>query len=264
MRKKYFTDKVYKCTSKNYAPCLYDREHLLHVLANNMEEVLACARDLLQDNFPQNFIMPKLKFLDERKTNTFGKYALNMLLLEEERLANIQDEAKQAKLAEMRANVKVVMPVKGSFNPDRGITLYLCNICEYCGLHKLDIEAYLISVFAHEVFHAIHYVMCAEVNKWEVGSAAHRSFWRGEGYVLQEAATVRESFAEYFRYTWITRQQDEQLLALFHAELQAPHAVAPSFPYAGVKGLLGKESDEVRRKFAVTVCSWRDGYLNLE
>ena len=162
MNKGYFS-KIAKCERKNFAPCSENREELLEFLQAKAEEVLAFAKEVLGESYPAHFVMPKLLILPVKKKQSFGKYAYNMVLQEEEKLAKTcgaEKKALQEKLVVMKANIKIEQPVKGSFFADGGIVIYYCNICELCAKDNLELKDYLASVLVHEIFHALHFACC--------------------------------------------------------------------------------------------------------
>lgn len=233
------------------------------MLAAHEGAILGLAQELLGSTYPQGFAVPPLKLSELGRTRTYGKYPLNMVL-REERLADDNDPAAQARLQMMRANIKVTVPVKGSFSPDEGITLYLCNICAYCQQHGLNVEDYCVSVLAHELFHALHHAACAAAQGLEPGSAKLRAYWRGEGYIQQQVAAVREGLAEYFRCQWSKRQGYEAVLARLHCELAEPYAVVPGYPYAAVKALLTADGDaKFRAVWERSLVDWGEGVTQL-
>ena len=125
MNKGYFSKEA-KCERKNFAPCTVNKEVLLEFLQAKAEEVLAFAKEVLGESYPAHFEMPKILLLPVHKKQSFGKYAYNMVLQEEEKLAKAcgaEKKALQEKLAVMKANIKVEQPVKGSFFADGGIAL---------------------------------------------------------------------------------------------------------------------------------------------
>ena len=96
----YFSKQA-KCDRKNYAPCYVNKEQLAEFLLERAEEIIAFAKEFLKDNYPVHFEMPKLLLLPVAKTQTFGKYAYNMVVQEEEKLAKVSDADKPAILAKL-------------------------------------------------------------------------------------------------------------------------------------------------------------------
>ena len=97
------------------------------------EEVIAFAKEVLGESYPAHFVMPKLLILPVKKKQSFGKYAYNMVLQEEAKLAKscgAEKKALQEKLAVMKANIKIEQPVKGSFFADGGIVIYYCCLLQ--------------------------------------------------------------------------------------------------------------------------------------
>ena len=251
----YFSKQA-KCDRKNYALCCVNKEQLAEFLQERAEEIIAFAKELLKDNYPVHFEMPKLLLLPVAKTQTFGKYAYNMVLQEEEKLANACEEDKPAilaKLAQMRANVKIERLVRGSFFADGGIVIYYCNVCQLCEKEQLDFTSYITSVLAHEIFHALHFASCDATKGWQ-----QMSYWNGNGFEAGKMSTVRESLAEYFRYLWLAKQQNKELLAIMFKELLEPFATVPNYPYAGVRYLLPAEGLANEKFLAVFESSLRD------
>ncbi len=263
MDKKYFS-KTAKCERKNFIPCAMDKEQLLKFLQAKAEEVVAFVKELLQDKFPAHFQVPKIMLLPVRKKQSFGTYAYNMILQEEAKLAQADEAEKillQEKLALMKANVKIEQPVRGSFFADGGIVIYLCNICELCDRDGLNFEAYTVSVLVHEIFHALHFACCDFTQGWK-----QMDYWNGTGYEYAKVSAVRESLAEYFRYLWLVKQQQKSLLAIMDEELAAPYAVAPNYPYAGVKYLLAEEdlgNDKWLSVLESSLVNWHEAYKKL-
>ena len=256
----YFSKQA-KCDRKNYAPCCVNKEQLAEFLQERAEEIIAFAKELLKDNYPTHFEMPKLLLLPVAKTQTFGNYAYNMVLQEEEKLANACEEDKPAilaKLAQMQANVKVERLVRGSFFADGGIVIYYCNVCQLCEKEQLDFTSYITSVLAHEIFHALHFASCDATKGWQ-----QMSYWNGNGFEAGKMSTVRESLAEYFRYLWLAKQQNEELLAIMFKELLEPFATVPNYPYAGVKYLLpaeGLANEKFLAVFESSLQDWHEAY----
>ena len=187
MGKGYFS-KQDKCDRKNYAPCYVNKEQLADFLQERAGEIIAFAKELLKYNYPQHFEMPKLLLLPVAKTQTFGKYAYNMVLQEEEKLAQANEEDKPAilaKLSQMRANIKIERFVRGSFFADGGIVIYYCNVCQLCEKEQLDFTSYITSVFAHEIFHALHFASCDATKGWQ-----QMSYWNGNGFEAGKMSTV--------------------------------------------------------------------------
>ena len=88
------------------------------------------------------------------------------------------------------------------------------------------------------------------------------SYWNGNGFEVSKMSTVRESLAEYFRYLWLVKQQQETLLAKMDEELAKPYAVIPSFPYAGVKFFLNEAEaiEKFANVFARSLVNWTEAY----
>lgn len=260
MDKGYFS-KIAKCESKNFAPCSENREALVEFLQAKADEVLTFAKEVLGENYPAYFEMPKLLILPVKKKQSFGKYAYNMVLQEEAKLAQSCDaerKALQEKLAVMKANIKIEQPVKGSFFADGGIVIYYCNICELCAKDNLDFKEYLSSVLAHEIFHALHFACCDKTQEWK-----QMDYWNGVGYEYAKVSAVRESLAEYFRYLWLMKQRQEALLVIMHKELAKTYATVPNYPYAGVKHLLSEEALESAKFHSVlesSLVNWQEAY----
>ena len=255
----YFSKQA-RCDRKNYAPCGVDKTQLADLLQERAEGIIAFAKELLKDNYPAHFEMTKLLLLPACKTQTFGKYAYNMVLQEEEKLEKASEADKPAvlaKLSHMKDNVKIERLVRGSFFADGGIVIYYCNVCQLCEKEQLDFTSYITSVLAHEIFHALHFACCDATKGWQ-----QMSYWNGNGFESNKMSTVRESLAEYFRYLWLVKQQQETLLAKMDEELAKPYAVIPSFPYAGVKFFLkGAEAKEkFASVFASSLVNWTEAY----
>lgn len=263
MSKAYFSKEA-KCALKNFAPCDKDKEQLLESLQAKSKEVIEFAKEVLGESFPAHFEMPKLLLLPVNKKQSFGKYAYNMILQEEEKLQQASEKEAvliQEKLAVMKANVKIERPVRGSFFADGGIVIYYCNICQLCAKDKLDFEAYISSVLAHEIFHAIHFASCDKTQEWQ-----QMKYWNGTGYEYNKVSTVRESLAEYFRFLWLKKQQQDSLVAIMFKELAEPYAVVPNYPYAGVKFLLAEESvaqEKFSAVFEESLLNWQEAYKKL-
>ena len=81
MGKGYFSKQA-KCDRNAYAPCSVDKEQLAEFLQSKAEEIVAFAKELLGSNYPAHFEVPKLLLLPVHKTQSFGKYAYNMVLQE--------------------------------------------------------------------------------------------------------------------------------------------------------------------------------------
>ena len=259
MGKGYFSKQA-KCDRKSFAPCHVDKEQLAEFLQERAEEIIAFAKELFKDNYPAHFEMPKLLLLPVHKTQTFGKYAYNMVLQEEEKLAKaseVEVPAILAKLSQMQANIKIERLVRGSFFADGGIVVYYCNVCQLCEKEKLAFTSYITSVLAHEFFHALHFAACDATKGWQ-----QMSYWNGNGFEANKMSAVRESLAEYFRYLWLVKQQEETLLAKMDEELAEPFAVVPNYPYAGVKLLLNeaKGLEKFACVFASSLENWHEAY----
>ena len=260
MDKGYFS-KIAKCERRNFAPCSENREELLEFLQAKADEVLAFAKEVLGESYPAHFEMPKLLILPVKKKQSFGKYAYNMVLQEEVKLAQSCDAEKkvlQEKLAVMKANIKIEQPVKGSFFADGGIVIYYCNICELCAKDNLELKDYLASVLAHEIFHALHFACCDATQEWK-----QMDYWNGVGYEYAKVSAVRESLAEYFRYLWLIKNQQELLLAKMKLDLAEHYATVPNYPYAGVKHLLSEETLENAKFYSVlesSLVNWQEAY----
>ena len=158
----------------------------------------------------------------------------------------------------MKANIKVEQPVKGSFFADGGIVIYYCNVCQLCEKHGLNFEDYIVSVLAHEIFHALHFACCDKTQEWQ-----QMKYWNGTGYEYAKVSAVRESLAEYFRYLWLMKQRQEALLAIMHKELAKPYATVPNYPYSGVKLLFSEETLENARFHSVlesSLVNWQEAY----
>lgn len=263
MDKGYFA-KIAKCERRNFAPCSVHKEELLKFLQAKAEEVVAFAKEVLGENYPAHFEVPKILLLPVQKKQSFGKYAYNMILQEEAKLAQASAAEKkvlQDKLALMKDNVKFERSVRGSFFADGGIVIYYCNVCELCAKDGLNFEDYIASVLAHEVFHALHFACCDGTQKWK-----QMDYWNGVGYGYAKVSTVRESLAEYFRYLWLVQNRQDALLAIMFEELVEPYAVVPSFPYAGVKHLLTEaalENEKWRSVLASSLVNWQEAYEKL-
>ncbi len=260
MGKGYFSKQV-KCDRKAYVPCYIDKEELAEYLQERAKEIIAFAKDLLKDNYPAHFEMPKLLLLPVHKTQSFGKYAYNMVLAEEEKLAQASEEEKPvilAKLAQMQANIKVERLVRGSFFADGGIVIYYCNVCQLSEEDALDFTSYINSVLAHEIFHAMHFACCDATQGWK-----QMNYWNGLGFEYAKVSTVREALAEYFRYLWLVKNQEQALVDIMFKELAEPYAIAPSYPYAGVKLLLADEA-QAKEKFSsvlqASLINWYEAY----
>ena len=260
MGKSYFSKQA-KCERKNYAPCHVDKEQLEEYLQLQAQEIIAFAKDVLGENYPAHFEVPKISLLPVNKTQTFGKYAYNMVLQEEAKLQDVSENDKSAlleKLAQMRANVKIERPLRGSFFADGGIVIYYCNICELCEKEKLDFEGYITSVLAHEIFHALHFAACDSSKGWQ-----QVNYWNGAGFEAGKMNTVRESLAEYFRYLWLAEQQSKDLLVIMLKELLEPFANIPNYPYAGVRYLLpteGLAKEKFTAVFKSSLQNWHEAY----
>ena len=260
MGKGYFSKQA-KCDRKNYAPCHIDKEQLAEFLQEKAGEIIAFAKELLKDDYPAHFEMPKLLLLPVHKTQTFGKYAYNMVLQKEVKLAKANEADKPAilaKLSQMQANIKIERLVRGSFFADGGIVIYYCNVCQLCEKEQLDFTSYITSVLAHEIFHALHFAACDSSKGWQ-----QMSYWNGNGFEAGKMSTVRESLAEYFRYLWLAKQQNKELMAIMFKELQEPFANVPNYPYAGVKYLL--QTEEVAKEkfhavFERSLQDWHEAY----
>lgn len=264
MKKKYFSE-VEKCVAKNYAPCHRDKEQLAEGLQLKAQEVLALARSLLADYLPQDFELPKILLLPVRKTQSFGKYAPNMICREQEKLAQLSGAARLAleeKLTLMQANIKIERPVRGSFFAEGGIVIYYCTICELCAEEQFGFEEYVEAVLAHEIFHALHFACCESTQNWK-----QHNYWNGVGYELSKVSVVRESLAEYFRHLWLQGKKQEALLADMAKELAEPYAVVPNYPYAGVKCLLDKQAalatESFVKIFKLSLEDWHLAYNKL-
>ena len=260
MGKGYFSKQA-KCDRNAYALCSVDKEQLAEFLQNRAEEVIAFAKELLGSSYPAHFEVPKVLLLPVHKTQSFGKYAYNMVLQEEEKLAQVSSaerEALQAKLKVMQANVKVERLVRGSFFADGGIVIYYCNVCQLCEEDALDFTSYITSVLAHEIFHALHFACCDATQGWK-----QMNYWNGLGFEYAKVSTVREALAEYFRYLWLGKHQEQALIDIMFKELAEPYAVAPSYPYAGVKPLLTSEA-LAQEKFSsvlqASLINWNEAY----
>ena len=260
MGKGYFSKQV-KCDRKSFVPCCVDKEQLAEFLQERAEEIIAFAKDLFKDNYPAHFEMPKLLLLPVHKTQTFGKYAYNMVLQEEEKLAKVSEAEVPtilAKLSLMQANVKIERLVRGSFFADGGIVIYYCNVCQLCEKEQLDFTGYITSVLAHEIFHALHFAACDATKGWQ-----QMSYWNGSGFEANKMSAVRESLAEYFRYLWLGKHQEQALVDIMIKELAEPHAVVPCYPYAGVKPLLTSEA-LAQEKFSsvlqASLINWNEAY----
>ncbi len=260
MNKGYFSKEA-KCERKNFAPCTVNKEELLEFLLAKTEEVVAFAKEVLGEIYPTHFEVPKILLLPVHKKQSFGKYAYNMVLQEEEKLAQVlgtEKKALQEKLAVMKANIKIEQPVKGSFFADGGIVIYFCNVCQLCEKHGLNFENYITSVLAHEIFHALHFACCDKTQEWQ-----QMKYWNGTGYEYAKVSVVRESLAEYFRYLWLKKQQQEPLVAIMFEDLAEPFATVPNYPYAGVKHLLSEEALENERFRSVlesSILNWQEAY----
>ena len=260
MGKGYFSKQA-KCDRKNYAPCHVDKEQLAEFLQEKAEEIIAFAKELFKDNYPAHFEMPKLLLLPVHKTQTFGKYAYNMVLQEEVKLAKANEVDKPAilaKLSQMQANVKIERLVRGSFFADGGIVVYYCNVCQLCEKEQLDFTRYITSVLAHEIFHALHFAACDATKGWQ-----QMSYWNGNGFEAGKMSAVRESLAEYFRYLWLAKQQNKELLAIMFKELLEPFATVPNYPYAGVRYLLPTEglvNEKFLAVFESSLQDWHEAY----
>ena len=260
MGKGYFSKQA-KCDRKGYAPCSVAKEQLAALLEEKAEEIVAFAKELLGSSYPAHFEMPKLLLLPVHKTQSFGQYAYNMVLQEEEKLAQVsgaEQKALQAKLKLMQANVKVERLVRGSFFADGGIVIYYCNVCQLCEEDALDFTSYIISVLAHEIFHALHFACCDATQGWK-----QMNYWNGLGFEYAKLSTVREALAEYFRYLWLEKHQEQALVDIMFKELVEPYAVAPSYPYAGVKCLLTREAPDQEKFSSVlqaSLVNWHKAY----
>ena len=260
MGKGYFSKQA-KCDRKNYAPCFIDKEQLADCLQEKAEEIIAFAKELLKDSYPAHFEMPKFLLLPVHKTQTFGKYAYNMVLQEEVKLAKASEADKPAilaKLSQMQANVKIERLLRGSFFADGGIVIYYCNVCQLCEKEQLDFTSYITSVLAHEIFHAMHFASCDSTKGWQ-----QMSYWNGNGFEVGKMSTVRESLAEYFRYLWLAKQQNKELMAIMFKELQEPFAKVPNYPYAGVRYLLSTEGLAKEKFFVIferSLQDWHEAY----
>lgn len=264
MRKKYFSKEVEKCSAKNFAPCHLDKEGLAAELETKGQEALALAEALLGEGFPKYFTLPKILLLPVRKQQSFGKYALNAILAEEEKLQRAPAEKREellAKLAKMKANVKIERAVRGSFFTEGPLVLYYCNICELCAGQGLDLKEYAASVLAHELFHALHFASCETTKNWK-----QLSYWNGVGYEYAKVSVVRESLAECFRYLWLRQCGQDALLASMLAELADTYATVPNFPYAGVKLLLKDEAvaaENFKEIYRLSLEDWKAAYEKL-
>mgnify|MGYP003292799580 CR=1 FL=1 len=260
MNKGYFSKEA-KCERKNFAPCAVNKEALLKFLQAKAEEVLAFAKEVLGESYPAHFVMPKILLLPVHKKQSFGKYAYNMVLQEEEKLAQAcgaEKKALQEKLAVMKGNIKIEQPVKGSFFADGGIVIYYCNVCQLCEKHGLNFEDYITSVLVHEIFHTLHFACCDKTQEWQ-----QMKYWNGTGYEYAKVSAVRESLAEYFRYLWLVKNQQELLLAKMKQDLTEPHATVPNYPYAGVKYLLSEEVLKNAKFHSVlesSLVNWQEAY----
>ena len=260
MGKGYFSKQA-KCDRKGYAPCSVAKEQLAALLEEKAEEVVAFAKEFLGSSYPARFEMPKLLLLPVHKTQSFGQYAYNMVLQEEEKLAQVsgaEQKALQAKLKLMQANVKVERLVRGSFFADGGIVIYYCNVCQLCEEDALDFTSYIFSVLAHEIFHALHFACCDASQGWK-----QMNYWNGLGFEYAKLSTVREALAEYFRYLWLGKQQEQAIVDIMFKELAEPYAVAPSYPYAGVKCLLIREAPDQEKFSSVlqaSLVNWHEAY----
>lgn len=256
----YFSKQA-KCERKAYVPCHVDKEQLAEFLQEQAQEVVAFAKDVLGEKYPAHFEVPKILLLPVAKTQTFGKYAYNMVLQEEAKLAKANKADKPAilaKLANMKANVKIERPVRGSFFADGGIVIYYCNVCQLCEKEQLDFTSYITSVLAHEIFHALHFAACDTTKGWQ-----QMSYWNGAGFEANKMNTVRESLAEYFRYLWLAKQQSKDLLAIMFKELLEPFANVPNYPYAGVRYLLpteGLAKEKFITVFESSLQNWQESY----
>jgi len=263
MSKGYFSKEA-KCAYQNFAPCDKDKEQLLVGLQEKAEEVVAFVKAVLGASFPAHFEVPKILLLPVNKKQSFGKYAYNMVLQEEEKLQQASEKEKtvlEEKLAVLKANVKIERPVRGSFFADGGIVIYYCNICQLCAKDKLNFEDYLASVLVHEIFHAIHFASCDATQEWQ-----QMKYWNGTGYEYNIVSTVRESLAEYFRFLWLKKQQQDSLVAIMFKELAEPYAVVPNYPYAGVKHLLSEEAVAQKKfseVFEASCENWHEAYKML-
>lgn len=263
MKKGYFSKQA-KCERKGYAPCFVDKEQLQEFLQLKATEIFAFAKEVLGASFPKHFELPKILLLSVNKNQSFGKYAYNMVLQGEEKLVQASEEEKallEAKLAKLKANVKIEQPVRGSFFVDGGIVIYYCNICQLCQKEQLEFADYITSVLAHEIFHGIHFACCDGTQKWE-----QVPYWNGKGYDYAKVSTVREALAEYFRYLWLKQQQQDALFAIMFKDLAKPYATVPNYPYAGLKNLLSDEQASLGKFQVVLKASlenWHDAYDKL-
>jgi hypothetical protein len=113
-------------------------------------------------------------------------------------------------------------------------------------------------VLAHEIFHALHFACCDATQGWK-----QMNYWNGLGFEYAKVSTVREALAEYFRYLWLGKHQEQALVDIMFKELAEPYAVAPSYPYAGVKPLLTSEA-MAQEKFSsvlqASLVNWNEAY----
>ena len=107
-------------------------------------------------------------------------------------------------------------------------------------------------------FRSLHFACCDATQEWK-----QMDYWNGVGYEYAKVSAVRESLAEYFRYLWLMKNQQELLLAKMKLDLAEPYATVPNYPYAGVKLLLSEEALENARFHSVlesSLLNWQEAY----
>ena len=143
----------------------------------------------------------------------------------------------------------------GCYYSDKNeIILYTCTICNCCTKNRIDFDEEIISVLAHELFHAIHYFA---ISDFQISPST--KFW---GSKNNNYKTVIESLARYFEYTWCIKNKYNDIKNGLIREANTTRF--PGWPYAGAKIFMHCDNYAFEDIFHISVrFGWSDAYDEL-
>jgi len=159
----------------------------------------------------KNLIIQKLTML-------INEYKNNLPKNEIKDLQKILDKFKKMKFSS---------ELLGCFNLNFSITLYVESIFNYALKHKVSFHNALREVFAHEMFHAYHYLIINDKATWQNCSKI-----------------IKESFASYFEYLYCNNEG----IYVFDLENEWHKNDMNIYPYSGAQYI--KDNVFKTRKFS--------------
>lgn len=168
-------------------------------------------------------------------------------------------------LYNMYTNIHYVSTLFGTYSAtENAITLYICTICNHCAEENIDFADKVVSVLAHEMYHAIHFHALLAISDTSKLAMQH---WKGKNADDQERKGVIESLARYFEYCWCMEsgsETDQETAQEIRKE--GYRTVFPAWPYAGAKYLIWRnayESREFNRIMETSLHDWSDAFKEL-